>query len=203
MKKDLAHEISKLESQISAIQKNLDLMKETLQNLKDIAWDKESKKESAKMTKILNGSKDSTAIQSNVGAICVDRDFMEKEAQKHLDNPNLRGMVTSQEMLSFPKVARNVEPQFDKRIGNYTWKVKANDGSTIRYGSRKYDNQNRLLTAYSETEKGKRDAGVGEQGQPHHLINDLNFLRPANEIIPQDSQNLTQSNATPIVKKRK
>ena len=32
-------------------------------------------------------------------------------------------------------------------------------------------------------------AGVGEQSQSHNLINDFDFLRPANETILQNSLN--------------
>ncbi len=113
--KDLQQEITKLEAQISntqknlnSMQENLDSVKETLQNLKDIAWDRQSKRESSSMYKVLEGNKDSTQIQSNVRAVKVDKDFMTKETKKHLDNPSLRGMVTKDELLSFPKVARNV-----------------------------------------------------------------------------------------------
>lgn len=65
---------------------------------------------------------------------------------------------------------------------DYTWKVKVDDNSVLRYGSREYDGQNRMLTTYSESEKGQRSkmTGVGEQSQSHHLINDFDFLHPAN-----------------------
>ena len=35
-------------------------------------------------------------------------------------------------------------------------------------------------------------AGVGKQSQSHHLINDFDFLRPANETILQNSLNQTE-----------
>ena len=47
---------------------------------------------------------------------------------------------------------------------------------------------NRLLTNYSESERGQRnvnEAGVGERGHSHRQINDPDFLRPADESITQ------------------
>ena len=200
-------EKEKLQEQVSILQqyvneakeileknkKTIEKMEQVLENLKDIAWDRQSKKESSQMYKVLQNDKAHTQVKSDVGNIKVDKDFMEKQTKKHLDNPNLRGMVTTEEMLSYPKVAKNVGAEYDNFHKSYTWKVRANDGSTIRYGSREYQdtnkkNVNRLLTTYSETERGQREikkTGVGEQGQPHHLINDLNFLRPADAIITQ------------------
>lgn len=46
---------------------------------------------------------------------------MDKEIKKHLDNPNLRGRVTTQEMLSFTKVAKNVEAKYNKLYKSYTF----------------------------------------------------------------------------------
>ena len=200
-------EKEKLQEQVSILQQyvneakeileknktTIEKMEQVLENLKDIAWDRQSKKESSQMYKVLQNDKAHTQVKSDVGNIKVDKDFMEKQTKKHLDNPNLRGMVTTEEMLSYPKVAKNVGAEYDNFHKSYTWKVRANDGSTIRYGSREYQdtnkqNVNRLLTTYSETERGQREikkTGVGEQGQPHHLINDLNFLRPADAIITQ------------------
>lgn len=208
-------EKEKLQEQVSILQqyvneakeileknkKTIEKMEQVLENLKDIAWDRQSKKESSQMYKVLQNDKAHTQVKSDVGNIKVDKDFMEKQTKKHLDNPNLRGMVTTEEMLSYPKVAKNVKAEYDNFHKSYTWKVRANDGSTIRYGSREYQdtnkqNVNRLLTTYSETERGQREikkTGVGEQGQPHHLINDLNFLRPADAIITQTT-NKNQAN---------
>lgn len=91
-------------------------------------------------------------------------------------------------MLSFPKVAKNVKPDIDKRTKNFTWKVKANDESVIRYGSREFiknnENINRLLTTHSETEYGGRQ-DRGERGQFRREFNDRNFIRPVDNIIPQ------------------
>lgn len=144
------------------------------------------------MYKVLKEDKTHTMVKSELGNIKVDKDFMEKEITKHLDNPNLRGMVTTKEMLSFPKVAKGVKAEFNPQYQGYTWKVKANDGNIIHYGEREYKidgkNTHRLLTTYSETEKGQREvekAGVGERGHSHRQINDPDFLRPADEIISQ------------------
>ncbi|WP_232000198.1 hypothetical protein [Helicobacter cinaedi] len=52
-------------------------------------------------------------VRSNVGNVVVDREFMEKEIHKHLNNPALRGMVTTEEILSYPKVAKNVEAEYN------------------------------------------------------------------------------------------
>lgn len=85
---------------------------------------------------------------------------MEKEIQKHLDDPALRGMVSTEELLSYPRVARNVKAEYNAKISDYTWKAKANDGSILAYGSREYIKDakeiNRLLTAHSKTDVGGR-----------------------------------------------
>ncbi|WP_416863765.1 hypothetical protein [Helicobacter ganmani] len=201
--KELEQEILALENEVKRLEDStkeiIQSIKERIQNLKDIAWERESKKESSKMYKVLENEKPSTIVKSNVGDVVVDREFMEKEIHKHLDNPALRGMVTSQEMLSFPKVARNVEAEIDKKHKNFTWKVKADDESILAYGSREYmkdDKEiNRLLTAHSKAESNERMAEVDRRGHPYHSIfNDFNFRKSANNesitqndyIIPQE-----------------
>ncbi|HEC1575010.1 TPA: hypothetical protein R1X61_000739 [Campylobacter upsaliensis] len=187
--KKLRQEILALENEVKELEKTLGAIKQRLLNLKDLAWDKQSKKESSSMYKVLKEDKTHTMVKSELGDIKVDKDFMEKEITKHLDNPNLRGMVTTKEMLSFPKVAKGVRAEYDERHKNYTWKVKANDGNTIRYGSREYNDTNRLLTAYTETEYNERqEQDRGEQGQLRREFNDRDFLRPADEIIPQQDK---------------
>lgn len=119
------------------------------------------------MYKVLKEDKTHTRVKSNVGDIKVDKDFMDKEIKKHLDNPNLRGMVTTQEMLSFTKVAKNVEAKYDLEHKDYTWGVKANDKNILVYGSKEFikDNEkiNRLLTTHSKTEYGNRkNSGNGQ-----------------------------------------
>ena len=179
--------------------KTIEKMEQVLENLKDIAWDRQSKKESSQMYKVLQNEKTHTQVKSDVGNIKVDKDFMEKQTKKHLDNPNLRGMVTTEEMLSYPKVAKNVEAEYNVEHKDFTWKVRANDGSTIRYGSREYQdtnkqNVNRLLTTYSETEYGERKENGGN-GQTKSILpplfNDSDFRKSANkEIIPKsESEN--------------
>ena len=195
----LQKEVLELENQAKIIEETIDAIKQRVQNLKDIAWDRQSKKESSQMYKVLNDDKEYTQVKSNVGNIKVDKDFMEKQTKKHLDNPNLRGMVTTEEMLSYPKVAKNVEAEYNVEHKDFTWKVRANDGSTIRYGSREYQdtnkqNVNRLLTTYSETEYGERKENGGN-GQTKSILpplfNDSDFRKSANkEIIPKsESEN--------------
>ncbi len=193
--KALKQEILRLKAQVSTLQESLDTLKDTLQTLEDIAWERDSKKESSKMYKVLENDKPSTIVRSNVGDVVVDREFMEKEIQKHLDNPALRGMVTSQEMLSFPKVARNVEAEFNEEYQGHTWKVKANDESILAYGSREYvkdDKEiNRLLTAHSKTERGQRQA---DRVSSAIYFNDPNSRGSAHsDIIPQKEQSDTET----------
>ncbi|EAH5982826.1 hypothetical protein EF869_05785 [Campylobacter upsaliensis] len=179
--KKLRQEILALENEVKEIEKTLGAIKQRLLNLKDLAWDKQSKKESSSMYKVLKEDKTHTMVKSELGDIKVDKDFMEKEITKHLDNPNLRGMVTTKEMLSFPKVAKGVNPEYNAEYQGYNWRVKANDGSILNYGERDYGNGHRLLTAHSRTERGER-------GQPHRQIHDLNFHNSANAIIPQQDK---------------
>ena len=193
----LQQEIAILESQLEDIQKSirdlqlsLDSTKKTLQNLKDIAWNRDSKKESSKMYKVLENDKPSTIVRSNVGDVVVDREFMEKEIHKHLDNPALRGMVTTEEMLSYPKVAKNVEPEYNPQQQGYDWKAKTNDENIIVYGNRKYTKEykemNRLLTAHTKTERGER-------GHSHRQISDPNFHNSVSETIPQNTPKTTNN----------
>ncbi|MCR2108504.1 hypothetical protein CUPS4066_07280 [Campylobacter upsaliensis] len=187
--KKLRQEILALENEVKELEKTLGAIKQRLLNLKDLAWDKQSKKESSSMYKVLKEDKTHTMVKSELGDIKVDKDFMEKEITKHLDNPNLRGMVTTKEMLSFPKVAKGVEA--DRETRGYTWRVKANDGNILVYGSRKYEFDNekihRLATTHSQTEHNERKAEEDRRGHPYHpVFNDLNFRKSANEkIIPQ------------------
>ena len=209
-------EKEKLQEQVSILQqyvneakeileknkKTIEKMEQVLENLKDIAWDRQSKKESSQMYKVLQNEKTHTQVKSDVGNIKVDKDFMEKQTKKHLDNPNLRGMVTTEEMLSYPKVAKNVEAEYNVEHKDFTWKVRANDGSTIRYGSREYQdtnkqNVNRLLTTYSETEYGERKENGGN-GQTKSILpplfNDSDFRKSANKEIITQKGNENQAN---------
>ena len=200
----LQQEIAILESQLEDIQKSiralqlsLDSTKKTLQNFKDIAWDRDSKKESSKMYKVLENDKPSTIVRSNVGDVIVDREFMEKEIHKHLDNPALRGMVTTEEVLSFSKVAKNVEAEYNAEINDHTWKVKANDESVLAYGSREYikdDKEiNRLLTIHSKTDVGGRMQSQADRVSSATYFNDPNFRGSASKTIPQNTPKTTSN----------
>ncbi|EAK2715417.1 hypothetical protein H5K21_001543 [Campylobacter coli] len=179
--KELQKEILALENDVKQLEATINVIKKRITHLKDIAWDKQSKKESSQMYKVLKEDKTHTRVKSNVGDIKVDKDFMEKEIKKHLDNPNLRGMVTTQEMLSFPKVAKGVEAEYDERYQGYSWKTKANDGSILNYGERDFGKGHRLLTAHSKTERGER-------GQLRQEFNDRDFHNSVESIIPQQNK---------------
>ena len=177
---ELESHIKDVEKDITRAQDHLVKCKESLQALKDIAWDRQSKKESSQMYKVLHDEKSHTSVKSNVGDIRVDKEFMQKEIKKHLDNPNLRGMVTKEEFLSFPKVAKNVEAEYEARQEGYTWQVRANDDSVINYGERDYGEGHRLLTVHSRT-------GRGERGQLRQEFKDRDFHNPVENIIPQST----------------
>ena len=192
MKKDndIQQQINSIEKDIKSLKKHinnaLDVLEQKLIYLRELTWDRDSKKESSKMYKVLENDKPSTIVRSNVGDVVVDREFMEKEIQKHLDNPALRGMVTTEEMLSYPKVAKNVEAEFNAEHQGYNWRVKADDESIINYGERDYGKGHRLLTAHSRTERGER-------GQPHRQINDLNFHNSATRSITENNENIKEN----------
>ncbi len=67
--KELEQEILRLEDSTKEI---IQSIKERIQNLKDIAWDRQSKKESSQMYKVLKEEKESIQVKSNVGEIKVD-----------------------------------------------------------------------------------------------------------------------------------
>lgn len=77
----------------------------------------------------------------------------------------------------------------------------------MTYISRKYELNSediyKLLLNHSKTEFNERKVGVGEQGQPHHLINDLNFLHPTNSIISQNIAKITQVSKEAVQKRVK
>lgn len=198
-KNNIKQKIIELENNINQLKSTIARTEKNLIALKELIWEREAKKESSKMYKVLENEKSSTIVRSNVGDVVVDREFMEKEIQKHLDNPALRGMVTTEEMLSYPKVARNVEAEYNVEHKDYTWKIKANDENVLLYGSREYkkDNKdiNRLLTAHSRTESNQR-VEYSENGRtrsaPPPLFNDPNFRTSANDtIIPQNNNTNT------------
>ena len=92
-------------------------------------------------------------------------------------------MVTTKEMLSFPKVAKGVEAKYNPQQQGYDWSVKANDGSILNYGERDFGKGHRLLTAHSKTERGER-------GQLRQEFNDRDFHNSVENIIPQQNQSV-------------
>ncbi len=169
-------------------------MEQKITKLKELVWERESKKESSKMFKVLENEKPSTIVRSNVGNVIVDKEFMDKEISKHLDDTALRGMVTTEEMLSFPRVARNVEAKYNEEINDYTWKVRANDESILAYGSREYVKENkeinRLLTAHSKTDVGERKQSQADRVSSATYFNDPDFRGSATESITQKQAEL-------------
>lgn len=163
-------------------------------NIKDIPWDKLSKKEASKIVRILHAIpnnkgvfKNNTIIKTNEGDVKVTDLFAKKEIDRHLDNPNLRGMVTTEEVASFPKVSKNIEAT--KNYQGDTWNAKTNDNKDIVYGSKKWDDESNLVTTHTKTEKGER--GLNTSNVSSSNINDTVSIKPSNEtIIPQESQNI-------------
>ena len=196
-KEQLKAKITELENYVKEVKENIQKCEQVIEALKDIVWDRKSKKESSQMYKVLKDDKTYTQVKSNVGDIKVDKDFMQKEIKKHLDNPKLRGMISTKEMLSFPKVAKNVRA--DKETRGYTWQVRANDESILVYGSRKYvvdeDKIHRLATAHSKTERKERKVEMGGRSHPHHpIFNDFDFRKSTDDVIVANSK--LQSQAT-------
>ena len=208
--KTLQQEILNLEQDVKNVENILESMKEKLTKLKDIACSKEAKKESSSMYKVLQDEKPSTIVRSNKGKVKVDRAFMEKEIRKHLDDPKMRGMVTTEEMLSFSKVAKNIEPSTDKKTKELTWKAETNDGHKIIYGTKLYRDKNynhtgyevddHLVTVHTKTEKNGR-AEVDGRSHPHHpIFNDFDFRSSAlSGIIPQKPANEVKNSEIPII----
>lgn len=157
-------------------------------NLSDIPWDKLSQKEASKMYSVLNNGKNSTSVKTNVGDVEVNNNFADKMHNTHLDNPNLRGMTTTEETISFPKVAKNIEPTSGYQ-GN-TWNANANDGSNIVYGSRDWGDGEKLLTVHSKT--GNNQRGQYASNVSPSNINDTVSIKPSNENIISNSNNKSQ-----------
>ena len=195
-KEQVKARITELESYVKEAKENIQKCEKVIEALKDIVWDRQSKKESSQMYKVLKDDKTYTQVKSNVGDIKVDKDFMQKEIKKHLDNPKLRGMISTKEMLSFPKVAKNVRA--DKETRGYTWQVRANDESILVYGSRKYvvdeDKIHRLATAHSKTERNERKVEMGGRSHPHHpIFNDFDFRKSTDDVIVANSKLQSQA----------
>ncbi len=160
--------------------------------IKDIPWNKLSKKEASKMVRILKAIpnndgmfKNNTIIRTNDGDVKVTDLFEQKEKDRHLDNPKLRGMVTTEEVASFPKVSKNIEAT--KSYQGDTWKAKTNDGADIVYGSKEFNDENNLITVHTKTEKGER--GQHTSNVSSGSINDTVSMKSSNEkIIPQKQE---------------
>ena len=199
-KEQLKAKITELESYVKEAKENIQKCEKVIEALKDIVWDRKSKKESSQMYKVLKDDKAHTQVKSNVGDIKVDKDFMQKEIKKHLDNPKLRGMISTKEMLSFPKVAKNVRAKYNTEHKDFTWRVRANDGNILIYGSREYMQNikkiNRLLTAHSKTEYGERREKGGD-GQTKSalppLFNDSDFRKSTDDVIVANSKLQSQA----------
>lgn len=191
---NIQKEIDLLEKDIKHLKNIIEVMEQKITKLKELVWERESKKESSKMFKVLENEKPSTIVRSNVGNVIVDKEFMDKEISKHLDDTALRGMVTTEEMLSFPRVARNVEAKYNEEINDYTWKVRANDESILAYGSREYVKENkeinRLLTAHSKTDVGERKQSQADRVSSATYFNDPDFRGSATESITQKQAEL-------------
>lgn len=87
-------------------------------------------------------------------------------------------------------------------INDYTWKAKANDDNILAYGSREYNEENRLLTIHSKTERGQRQT---DKVSSVTNFNDPNFRGsvPNDKIIPQQpkqSNTITQDEMEAIKK---
>ena len=193
-KNNIQKEIDLLEKDIKHLKNIVEVMEQKITKLKELVWERESKKESSNMFKVLENEKPSTIVRSNVGNVIVDKEFMDKEISKHLDDTALRGMVTTEEMLSFPRVARNVEAKYNEEINDYTWKVRANDESILAYGSREYVKENkeinRLLTAHSKTDVGERKQSQADRVSSATYFNDPDFRGSATESITQKQAEL-------------
>ena len=105
-------------------------------------------------------------------------------------------MISTKEMLSFSKVAKNVRA--DKETRGYTWQVRANDESILVYGSRKYvvdeDKIHRLATAHSKTERNERKVEMGGRSHPHHpIFNDFDFRKSTDDVIVANSKLQSQA----------
>ena len=197
-KEQVKVKIRELESYVKEAKENIQKCEKVIEALKDIVWDRKSKKESSQMYKVLKDDKAHTQVKSNIGDIKVDKDFMQKEIKKHLDNPKLRGMISTKEMLSFPKVAKNVRAEYNTEHKDFTWQVRANDESILVYGSRKYvvdeDKIHRLATAHSKTERNERKVEMGGRSHPHHpIFNDFDFRKSTDDVIVANSKNESQA----------
>ncbi len=166
--------------------------KSELENIKNIPWDKLSQKEASRMYSVLHNNKSFTNVKTNKGSVEVNSDFANKMHKKHLDNPDLRGMVTTEETISFPKIAKNIEAKSDI-MGN-TWNIKSIDNKyKIIYGSRDWNTGEKLITVHSKTEYGVRASYTD--------IKSPIFDTPSNkEIIPNSDNKVKKKPFKPTGK---
>ena len=162
------------------------------ENISAMKRSRASKKEASKMFSVFHNGKAGTVVKADGGDIHVTPEIAEKIRSKHLDDPAKRGMVTTSEAISFPKVARNAEPE-TLRQGE-TWIAQADDGSKLVYGVGEWDGSKKLKTIHSKTEKGER-------GQLHREFNDRDFhdsALPNNSITHSEEhgQDIFSNNGT-------
>ena len=81
-KEQLKAKITELESYVKEAKENIQKCEKVIEALKDIVWDRKSKKESSQMYKVLKDDKAHTQVKSNIGDIKIDKDFMQKEIKK-------------------------------------------------------------------------------------------------------------------------
>ena len=60
----LQQEVLDLENKAKTIEETIGAIKQRVQNLKDIAWDRQSKKESSQMYKVLQNEKTHTQVKA-------------------------------------------------------------------------------------------------------------------------------------------
>ncbi len=122
-------------------------------------WDKASKKESGKMFDVIQGKKDSSLIHLPDGNILFERGNHEqgyiKIERKHLDRALIKeGAITVQELLSAPKILRNLLGVEDRpRMKTYV--IINEEGVSIFYiiGKNMIDAKKRLINIYSNRNK--------------------------------------------------
>ncbi|WP_276883243.1 hypothetical protein [Campylobacter cuniculorum] len=113
-----------------------------------------------------------------MGNIKVDKDFVKKEAHKHLDNPNLREMVNTQELLSFPKVAKIIN---DKKMADVVIKNESGTNEIFHANQKRIkeftrlNNKNNLLQVETPTLSTRQLNGL-ELMDKIHLVQ-MHFLQ--------------------------
>mgnify|MGYP001566268295 CR=1 FL=1 len=131
-----------------------------LPKLSELPWDKKSKKEAGNMLQVLEGKKNSITITTKDGRIKFelgDKRFGGQKIKiKHLDNSlgQKEGAVTIQEVLSTPKVLKNIIGESDRERMK-VYKVLSDDQKIIHYieGISLNDAVRRFLNVYSNRNK--------------------------------------------------